>query len=90
MIPPSFDYHAPETLSEALSLLSQVGDEAKVLVGGQSLLPLTKLRFAEPSHLVDLNRIGALCDVKEQDGAIYIGAMATECTSSECFAQKGR
>ena len=56
MIPPSFDYHAPDTLAEAISLLDQYGGDAKVLSGGQSLLPLLKLRLAAPAHLVDIGR----------------------------------
>ena len=78
MIPPSFDYHAPDTVDEALALLNELGAEAKVLAGGHSLLPMMKLRFAEPSHLVDLNNITVLRGIREHDGAIHIGAMTTE------------
>lgn len=78
MIPPSFDYHAPSTVAEAVGLLTQLGDEAKILAGGHSLLPMMKLRFAEPAALIDLNRIDALRGVSEQDGLIRIGAMTTE------------
>ena len=78
MIPPSFEYHAPDTLPDALALLNEHGDEAKVLAGGHSLLPMMKLRFAEPTHLVDLNKITTLRGIREQDGAIHIGAMTTE------------
>lgn len=78
MIPGSFEYHAPASLPEALSLLSQYGDEAKVLAGGHSLIPMMKLRFAEPAHLVDLNRIDELRGIREVDGVIHIGAMTTE------------
>jgi aerobic carbon-monoxide dehydrogenase medium subunit len=78
MIPPSFDYHAPRTLPEALALLGQYGDEAKVLSGGQSLLPLLKLRFAQPAHLVDIGRIPGLDYIKEEGGALKIGALARE------------
>lgn len=78
MIPPSFDYHAPDTLDEALALLNEYGVDAKVLAGGHSLLPMMKLRFAEPPHLVDLNKITALRGIREHDGAIHIGAMTTE------------
>ena len=60
MIPPEFDYHAPTTLSDAIALLDQLGDDAKILAGGHSLLPMMKLRFAEPAHLVDLNLIPQL------------------------------
>ena len=78
MIPPSFDYHAPKTLPEALALLGQLGDEAKVLSGGQSLLPLLKLRFAQPAHLVDIGRIPGLDYIKEEGGFLRIGALARE------------
>jgi len=78
MIPPSFDYHAPKTLPEALALLGQLGDEAKVLSGGQSLLPLLKLRFAQPAHLVDIGRIPGLDYIKEEGGVLKIGALVRE------------
>ena len=57
MIPPSFEYHRPETLDQAMALLAQYSEDAKVLAGGHSLLPMMKMRFAEPGHLIDLNRI---------------------------------
>ena len=60
MISVAFEYHAPSTVPEALSLLSSLGDGAKLLAGGHSLLPMMKLRFAEPSHLIDLGKIGSL------------------------------
>jgi len=78
MIPPSFDYHSPKTLPEALALLGQFGDEAKVLSGGQSLLPLLKLRFAQPAHLVDIGRIPGLDYIKEEGGVLRIGALVRE------------
>jgi len=78
MIPASFDYHSPKTLPEALALLGQFGDEAKVLSGGQSLLPLLKLRFAQPAHLVDIGRIPGLDYIKEEGGVLKIGALARE------------
>lgn len=78
MIPGTFEYHEPATLAEALSLLGQYGDEGKVLAGGHSLLPMMKLRFAEPAHLIDLNKIDELRGIREEDGQIYIGAMTTE------------
>jgi carbon-monoxide dehydrogenase medium subunit len=78
MIPPSFAYSAPRTLPEALSLLAQHGDNAKIIAGGHSLLPLMKLRFAEPGHLIDLNRITQLKGIREENGFIKIGAMTTE------------
>jgi carbon-monoxide dehydrogenase medium subunit len=78
MIPPSFDYHVPRTLPEALKLLGDLGDDAKILAGGHSLLPMMKLRFANPAHLIDINRIDELRGVREKDGRIRIGAMTVE------------
>lgn len=78
MIPPRFDYHAPKTISEAVGLLSKYGDEAKLLAGGHSLLPMMKMRFAEPANLIDLNRIPELRGIREANGVIKIGAMTTE------------
>jgi aerobic carbon-monoxide dehydrogenase medium subunit len=78
MIPPSFDYHAPGTVPEAVALLGRLGDEAKVLSGGQSLLPLMKLRFARPAHLVDIGRIPGLDYIKEEGGFLKIGALVRE------------
>lgn len=78
MIPPEFDYHAPTSVSEAVNLLDQLGDDAKLLAGGHSLLPMMKLRFAEPAHLIDLNRIPQLRGIREEGGLIKIGAMTVE------------
>jgi aerobic carbon-monoxide dehydrogenase medium subunit len=78
MIPPSFDYHAPATLPDALRLLGQYGDEAKILSGGQSLLPLLKMRLAAPGHLVDIGRIPGLDYIKEDGGFLKIGALVRE------------
>jgi carbon-monoxide dehydrogenase medium subunit len=78
MIPREFQYHAPKTLPDALGLLHQFGDEAKVLAGGHSLLPMMKLRFAQPAHLVDLGKIAELRGIREDGGTIGIGAMTTE------------
>ena len=78
MIPPSFDYHVPSSINEAVKLLAELGGEAKVLAGGHSLLPMMKLRFAQPAHLIDLNRIEALRGIREDGGEIVIGAMTVE------------
>lgn len=78
MIPPAFDYHAPHSVAEAITLLSTFGDEAKILAGGHSLLPMMKLRFAQPGVLIDINRIAELRGISEQDGLIRIGAMTSE------------
>ncbi len=78
MIPREFEYHAPKSLPDALGLLGRLGDEAKVLAGGHSLLPMMKMRFAQPAHLVDLGRIAELKGIREDKGTIVIGAMTTE------------
>ena len=78
MIPRDFEYHAPKTLPDALGLLQQFGDEAKLLAGGHSLLPMMKLRFAQPAHLIDLGKIAELKGIREDAGTLLIGAMTTE------------
>jgi carbon-monoxide dehydrogenase medium subunit len=78
MIPHAFDYHAPKTLPDALNLLKQLGDDAKLLAGGHSLLPMMKLRFAQPGHLIDLGQIAELKGIREDGGTLVIGAMTTE------------
>jgi aerobic carbon-monoxide dehydrogenase medium subunit len=78
MFPASFDYHAPATLAEAVALLARYREEAKVLSGGQSLLPLMKLRLGQPGHLVDIGRIPGLEYVDEQDGVLRIGGRTRE------------
>jgi aerobic carbon-monoxide dehydrogenase medium subunit len=78
VIPPSFAYHAPRSVGEALNLLATLGDDAKLLAGGHSLLPMMKLRFAQPGVLIDINRIPELRGISEQAGVIRIGAMTTE------------
>ena len=78
MIPREFEYHAPKSLAEAIALLTRLGGEAKVLAGGHSLLPMMKLRFAQPAHLVDLGRIPELKGIREDAGTLRIGAMTTE------------
>ena len=75
MLPAPFEYHRPETLEEALQLLAEHGEDAKVLAGGQSLIPLMKLRFAEPKRLIDVNRIAGLDAIEERDGSLRIGAL---------------
>jgi carbon-monoxide dehydrogenase medium subunit len=78
MIPPAFAYHAPTSLSEAAKLLASLRDDAKILAGGHSLLPLMKLRLAEPANLIDLNRIAELKGIRENGGMICIGALTSE------------
>ncbi len=77
MIPPPFDYHAPGSLDEALGLLGSL-DDAKIMSGGQSLLPMLKLRLAAPAHIVDIGRIPGLGSISEEDGFLRIGALVTE------------
>lgn len=77
MIPSAFDYVAPATVDEAIQALSQAGDDAKVLAGGQSLVPVLRLRLAAPTMLVDLNKISELRGVRDDGDAIVVGAMTT-------------
>ena len=76
MIPAAFDYHAPTSLEEAIALLGSAGD-VRVLAGGQSLIPLLKLRLAAPEVIVDLGRIESLRGIREDGDAIVIGAMTS-------------
>ena len=77
MIPPEFDYVAPATLEEALNALRLGGEEAKLLAGGHSLLPLMKLRLAAPSLLVDLRKVPGLSGIDRENGSWRIGTMTT-------------
>lgn len=78
MIPAAFEYHAPSSISEATALLARLGEDAKILSGGQSLIPLMKLRLASPRHLVDINGIPGLAYIREADGFLRIGALTRE------------
>jgi carbon-monoxide dehydrogenase medium subunit len=78
VIPPKFEYHRPDSVDEALSLLDRYGDESKPLAGGHSLIPMMKLRLAEPAHIIDLQALEELRGVREADGTIAIGAMTTQ------------
>ena len=78
MIPATFDYHAPKTLDEAIALLGRLGDTAKILAGGQSLIPAMRFRLAAPETLVDLGRIRDLAYVEERGDHLAIGAMTRE------------
>ena len=75
MFPAPFEYDRPDTLEEALQLLAEHGEDAKVLAGGQSLIPLMNLRFAAPARLIDVNRIAGLDAIEEIDGFLRIGAL---------------
>lgn len=83
MIPAAFDYSAPTSVEEALNLLKDLGDEAKVLAGGHSLIPMMKLRFAEPEHLVDIGNIPGLAYVQFDEGMLKVGAMTREAEVEE-------
>ena len=83
MIPATFEYHVPPSLVEATALLSRLGEDAKVLSGGQSLIPLMKLRLATPRHIVDINSIPGLSDVRESDGMLRIGGLVREADLEE-------
>ena len=77
MVASSFDYHAPTSVADALALLDQHGEDAKLLAGGHSLIPLMKTRLSEPSVLIDLGKISTLSYINEQDGGLAIGALTT-------------
>src|SRR5437879_13247727 len=90
MYPAAFDYHAPKNVKEALGLLGKLKDDAKILAGGHSLIPMMKLRLAQPKHLIDLGKVKGLGGVKEEKGVIVVGAMTThwEVESSKVLKAK--
>src|SRR5438477_6938780 len=77
MYPASFEYHSPATLKDALGLMGKLGDDAKLVAGGHSLIPMMKLRLAQPKHLIDLRNVPGLKGVKEDGNTVVIGAMTT-------------
>jgi len=77
MYPASFDYHTPGSVQEAISLLGKLRDDAKLLAGGHSLIPMMKLRLAQPKHLIDLRKVPGLAGIREDGGSVAIGAMTT-------------
>jgi carbon-monoxide dehydrogenase medium subunit len=77
MYPAAFEYHAPTSVQEALGLLGKLKDDAKILAGGHSLIPMMKLRLAQPKHLIDLRKVPGLAGIKDDKGTIAIGAMTT-------------
>jgi carbon-monoxide dehydrogenase medium subunit len=89
MYPAAFEYHAPASVAEALKLLGKL-DDAKILAGGHSLIPMMKLRLAQPKHLIDLRKVPGLAGIKEDKGMISIGAMSThwEVESSKALKAK--
>src|SRR5438067_1030989 len=80
MYPAPFEYHAPSTIAEALALLSQHGGDAKVIAGSQSLVPLMKFRLATPAHVVDLRKVPGITGIREEGGALVIGALTNHRT----------
>jgi len=76
-VPAAFDYHTASTVDEAIALLQQYGDDAKILAGGHSLLPAMKLRLAQPEHIIDIGRINSLSYIREAQNVISLGAMTT-------------
>ncbi len=83
MIPGAFDYHSPATLDEAIALLRELGDDAKILAGGQSLIPAMRFRLAAPAHLIDINSLGDLQYIREEGGALAIGGLTRESALEE-------
>jgi len=79
-VPAVFDYHPAKTIEEAIALLQQYGDEAKVLSGGHSLIPAMKLRLSQPGHLVDIGRVDGLSYIREEGNAVVVGALTTYTT----------
>jgi carbon-monoxide dehydrogenase medium subunit len=90
MYPPSFEYFVPGSLEEALGMLDSYGEEAKLLAGGQSLLPLLKLRLARPRRLIDIGRLGGLAYVREEDASLRIGALASHQSVLESGSIRGK
>ena len=78
MIPGAFDYHRPSSVKEAVGLLAQLGEDARAIAGGHSLIPMMKLRLASPSHLVDLGGVADLKGIREDGGDVVIGATTTQ------------
>jgi len=78
MKPAPFEYHAPDSANEAVALLAELGDDAKVIAGGQSLVPVLAMRLAVFGHLIDIRRIGALRGIEERGDSVWIGAGTTE------------
>ncbi|MBI4592681.1 MAG: FAD binding domain-containing protein, partial [Candidatus Rokubacteria bacterium] len=90
MYPAAFEYHTPTSVRDALGLLGRFKDDAKLLAGGHSLVPMMKLRLAQPKHLIDLRKVPGLGGIKEDGGTIVIGAMTThwQMESSALLKQK--
>ena len=78
MIPSNFTYHKAKSLQDAFALSTSLGEEAKYMSGGHSLLPMMKLRFATPEHIIDISKIEGLSYIKEEDNLLKIGALTTQ------------
>ena len=78
MIPASFEYYRPKDMAGVLAVLEEHGDDARVMAGGHSLIPMMKLRMADVPHLIDLQDVGGMSDIEIGDGSIRIGAMVTQ------------
>ena len=89
MYPAAFEYHAPSSVNEALKLLGKL-DDAKILAGGHSLIPMMKLRLAQPKHLIDLRKVSGLTGIKDDKGMIAIGAMSTHWEVESSKVLKGK
>src|SRR3989442_61734 len=90
MYPAAFDYHAPKNVKEALGLLGKLKDDAKILAGGHSLIPMMKLRLAQPKHLIDLGKVPGLSGIKADGKALVIGAMTTHWEGESSSAVKSK
>ncbi len=90
MYPAAFEYHAPTSVQDALGLMGRLKDDAKVLAGGHSLVPMMKLRLAQPKHVIDLRKVPGLAGIKDEGGTLVIGAMTThwQMESSALLKQK--
>ncbi|OGL00823.1 MAG: hypothetical protein A3E31_14400 [Candidatus Rokubacteria bacterium RIFCSPHIGHO2_12_FULL_73_22] len=90
MYPAAFEYHAPTSVKDALKLLAKLKDDAKLLAGGHSLVPMMKLRLAQPGHLIDLRKVKGLSGIKEEKAALVIGAMTTHWAIESSKAAKAK
>jgi aerobic carbon-monoxide dehydrogenase medium subunit len=90
MYPAAFEYHAPTSVRDALGLLGSLKDDAKVLAGGHSLVPMMKLRLAQPKHVIDLRKVPGLAGIEEDGGRLVVGAMTTHWQVESSAVVKGR
>jgi carbon-monoxide dehydrogenase medium subunit len=85
-----FEYHRPDSLAEAIALLGEFGDDGKLIAGGHSLVPLLRLRFARPQHLIDIRKLPALAAIREEREALIIGASVTHATVEKSEVVRAR